>query len=89
LSTTGPKDTLSGPFVKFRMVEAGTFLRQRSLAGPGVSVHPTAPANASKEESEGTGDEEVGAPDNNIPARKGALTRSRTMANPTDAAPAD
>ena len=89
LPTTGPKDPPSGPLVKFRMVAAGTPFKQLSLAGPGVSEHPTAVAKASNAANDGIGDAENGAPDNIIPALNGVLTRSRTIACPTESEPAD
>jgi hypothetical protein len=75
--------------VKFRMVAAGTCFKHTSLDGPAACGHPTATANASKEVKEGIGDAEVGAPDSITPARNRVLTRSRTMASPTESAPAD
>lgn len=75
--------------MKFRIIVAGTVFKQLILAGPGVWEHPTAAAKASKEDKEGLGEEEVGAPESMTPARKGVSRRSRTTARPTEAAPAD
>jgi hypothetical protein len=79
-----------GPFVKFRITEAGIFLRQARRAGPAACVHPTAAAKPLKDVKDGVGFVDGWAPDNIIPARKGALVGvCLPRAKLTESAPAD
>jgi hypothetical protein len=73
LSTIPPQVPLEGPFVKFRIVDAGTCLRHANRAAPGDCVHPTPEAMALKLVKDGVGDVDSTAPDSIIAPRKGAV----------------
>lgn len=88
---TGPKDPLVGPLVKLRIASAGTAFRHCRRAGePTSCVHPTADAKVLKTVKLYSGIADTAAPENMIPARKGASVElCRAMAKDTDTAPAD
>jgi hypothetical protein len=90
LSTRPPQVPLEAPFVKVRIVDAGTCLRHARRSTPGDCLHPTADAMALKFAKDGVGDVDSTVPDSIIAAWKGAVPAGcLTYAAATDVAPAD
>ena len=73
------------------MVDAETLRRHCSRDAPGLSVHPTAVANALKFAKLGLGEVETCASESMMPARNGADSDEfrRAIASETDPDPAD
>ena len=73
------------------MVDAETLRRHCSRDAPGLSVHPTAVANALKFEKSSSGGVETCTDESMMPARNGADSDEfrREMASETDPDPAD